>query len=144
MNDSTELLDRFTQILAYVGDDGAKDGYFLRENNAGNPVYSINIRPEPMPEESVARLVKKIKVLLKANTPVTGFPADVVAKTNELKDLYDSSSTAAKKELLEYISEFGEFGNAGMRGGRKTKRRSKRSKRTRTRARTNTRTRARR
>jgi hypothetical protein len=139
MNDSTELLDRFTQILAYVGDDGAKDGYFLRENNAGNPVYSITIRPEPMPEESVARLVKKIKVLLKTNTPVTGFPADVVAKTNELKDVYDSSSTAAKKELLEYISEFGEFGNAGMRGGRKTKRRSKRkskrSKRTRTRAR---------
>jgi hypothetical protein len=139
MNHSTELLDRFTQILAYVGDDGAKDGYFLRENNAGNPVYSINIRPEPMPEESVARLVKKIKSLLKTNTPVTGFPADVVAKTNELKDVYDSSSTAAKKELLQYISEFGEFGNAGMRGGRKTKRRSKRkskrSKRTRTRAR---------
>jgi len=139
MNDSTELLDRFTQILAYVGDDGAKDGYFLRENNAGNPVYSINIRPEPIPEESVARLVKKIKVLLKTNTPVTGFPADVVAKTNELKDVFDSSSTAAKKELLQYISEFGEFGNAGMRGGRKTKRRSKRkskrSKRTRTRAR---------
>jgi len=139
MNDSTELLDRFTQILAYVGDDSAKDGYFLRENNAGNPVYSINIRPEPIPEESVARLVKKIKVLLKTNTPVTGFPADVVAKTNELKDVFDSSSTAAKKELLQYISEFGEFGNAGMRGGRKTKRRSKRkskrSKRTRTRAR---------
>lgn len=144
MNDSTELLDRFTQILAYVGDDGAKDGYFLRENNAGNPVYSIDIRPEPIPEESVARLVKKIKSLLKTNTPVTGFPADVVAKTNELKDVYDSSSTAAKKELVEYISEFGEFGTAGMRGGRKTKRRSKRSKRTRTRARTNTRTRARR
>lgn len=139
MNDSTELLDRFTQILAYVGDDGAKDGYFLRENNAGNPVYSINIRPEPMPEESVARLVKKIKSLLKTNTPVTGFPADVVAKTNELKDVFDSSSNAAKKELLEYISEFGEFGNAGMRGGGKTKRRSKRkstlSKRIRTRAR---------
>ena len=142
MNDSTELLDRFTKILAYVGDDGAKDGYFLRENNAGNPVYSITIRPEPMPEENVARLVKKIKSLLKTNTPVTGFPADVVAKTNELKDVYDSSSSAAKKELLEYISEFGEFGefgNAGMRGGRKTKRRSKRkskrSKRTRTRAR---------
>ena len=139
MNDSTELLDRFTQILAYVGDDGAKDGYFLRENNAGNPVYSINIRPEPMPEESVARLVKKIKSLLKTNTPVTGFPADVVAKTNELKHVYDSSSSAAKKELLEYISEFGEFGSGGMRGGRKTKRKSKRkskrSKRTRTRAR---------
>jgi hypothetical protein len=142
MNDSTELLDRFTQILAYVGDDGAKDGYFLREDNAGNPVYSINIRPEPIPEESVARLVKKIKILLKTNTPVTGFPADVVAKTNELKDVYDSSSTATKKELLQYISEFGKFGkfgSGGMRGGRTTKRRSKRkskrSKRTRTRAR---------
>jgi len=139
MNDSTELLDRFTQILAYVGDDGAKDGYFLRENNAGNPVYSIDIRPEPMPEESVAHLVKKIKILLKTNTPVTGFPADVVAKTNELKDVFDSSSTAAKKELLEYISDFGKFGTEGMRGGRKTKRKSKRksnrSKRTRTRAR---------
>jgi hypothetical protein len=143
MNDSTDLLDRFTQILAYIGDDGAKDGYFLRENNAGNPVYSINIRPEPMPEESVARLVKKIKILLKTNIPVTGFPADVVAKTNELKDLYDSSSTAAKKELLEYISE---FGTAGMRGGRNTKRRSKRksTRSKRTRARMSKRTRARR
>ena len=141
MNDTTELLDRFTQILAYVGDDGAKDGYFLRENNAGNPVYSITIRPEPIPEEGVARLVKKIKSLLKTNTPVTGFPADVVAKTNELKDVYDSSSNVAKKELLQYISEFGEFGNAGMRGGRKTKRRSKRSKRTRMSRRTRTRAR---
>ena len=131
MNDSTELLDKFTQILAYVGDDGAKDGYFLRENNAGNAVYSINIRPEPI--EDVSRLVKKIKILLKKNTPVTGFPADVVAKTKELKDLYDSSANASKKELLDYISE---FGNSAMQGGvRKTKRRSKRSKRTRTRAR---------
>lgn len=77
MNDSTELLDKFTQILAYVGDDGAKDGYFLRENNAGNAVYSINIRQEPI--EDVNHLVKKIKILLKKNTPVTGFPADVVA-----------------------------------------------------------------
>lgn len=141
MNDTTELLDRFTQILAYVGDDGAKDGYFLRENNAGNPVYSINIRPEPIPEEGVARLVKKIKSLLKTNTPVTGFPTDVVAKTNELKDVYDSSANAAKKELLDYISEFGEFGSGGMRGGRKTKRRSKRSKRTRMSRRTRTRAR---
>jgi hypothetical protein len=126
MEDPNALLDKFTRLLAYVGDEGAKDGYFLRSNNTGKPVYSINIRAEPIPEESLIKLVKKIKSLLKNNKPVLGFPGDVIGKAAELKTLYDSTANAsAKKELIDYMGDFS--GNSdGMHGGAsKTKRNSK-------------------
>lgn len=128
MEDPNALLDKFTQLLAYVGDEGAKDGYFLRSNNTGNPVYSINIRAEPLPEESLTKLVKKIKSLLKTNKPVAGFPADVIGKAGDLKALYDSTANAStKKELIDYMSEFSS-NSGGMHGGRRTKRGSKNRK----------------
>lgn len=123
MEGPNTLLDKFTQILAYIGDEGAKDGYFLRSNNAGNPIYSINIRAEPLSEESLIKLVKRIKSLLKNNKVVTDFSPDVVRKANELKTLYDSTAdNSLKEELIEYMSN---FNSNGMHGGRKTKRRSK-------------------
>jgi hypothetical protein len=126
MEDPNALLDKFTQLLAYVGDEGAKDGYFLRMNNSGKSVYSINIRPEPVTDEDITELVRKIKGLLTKNKPVKEFPQDVVAKANELQALYNSSNEGAKQELIEYIDG---FGNTGMHGGRrKTNRRSKNRK----------------
>jgi len=136
MEDPNALLDKFTQILAYVGDEGAKDGYYLRRNAAGNSVYSINIRQEPVPEEKIPMLIKKIKNLLKSNKPVTEFPQDIVVKIGELKALFDATADeSTKRELIDYISEFGN--NSGMHGGlgKKTKRRSKNRKNRKTRSR---------
>ena len=137
MEDPNALLDKFTQILAYVGDEGAKDGYFLRSNNSGNPVYSINIRPEPLAGGEITGLVRKIKALLTKNKPLEGVPQDVVTKAEQLKALYNSRSNAgAKQELIEYLD--GNFGNNnnGMYGGaRKTNRRSKNRKNRKTRSR---------
>lgn len=120
--DTSALLDKLTQLLAYVGDEGAKDGYFVKSNNSGNPVYSINIRPERIPEQNIRRLVKQIKGLLTENTPVSGFPQDVLDKTVEFKESYDATSSASvKDELINYLSEYAN--NSGMRGGaRKSKR----------------------
>ena len=136
-SDPNALLDKFTQILAYVGDDEAKDGYYLRTNNSGNPIYSIDIRSEPIPEKSIKKLVKQIKMLLKKNKPVIGFDEDIIDKINELKTLYDATrNQSIKDELIEYISDFGS--NSGMHGGkgkrstrrRKTKRNRRKSQKT--------------
>ena len=131
MEDPNELLDKFTQLLAYIGDEGAKDGYFLRRNNSGDAVYSINIRDEPIPEDLVKGLVKKIKSLLKTNKPVSGFPQDVVSKTTELKQLYDSVNSSMKQELIDYINDFGQ--NSGMHGGERKTRRNRKNRKTRSR-----------
>jgi len=139
--DSSALLDKLTQLLAYVGDEGAKDGYFVKSNNSGNPVYSINIRPEPILENDIRVLVKQIKRLLTKNTPVSGFPQDVLDKTVELKASYDATSSASvKDELINYLSEYannsGMSGMSGMRGGaRKSKRISKSRKNKKTKSR---------
>ena len=134
MANPNAMLDKMTRILAYVGDEGAKDGYFLRRNNAGNPIYSTNIRPESIPEELVAGLVKKIVSLLTRNKPIIGVPQDIIVKISELKVLYDSSEKSTKGELIDYLGEF--EGNSGMHGGaRKTKRRFKNIKNRKTRSR---------
>jgi hypothetical protein len=137
-SDPNALLDKFTKILAYVGDDEAKDGYYLRTNNSGNPIYSIDIRSEPIPEKSIKKLVKQIKMLLKKNKPVIGFDEDIIDKINELKASYDATrNQSIKDELIDYISDFGS--NSGMHGGkgkrstrrRKTKRNCRKSLKTR-------------
>ena len=128
-SDPNALLDKFTQILAYVGDDEAKDGYYLRTNNSGNPIYSIDIRSEPIPEKSIKKLVKQIKMLLKKNKPVIGFDEDIIDKINELKASYDATrNQSIKDELIDYISDFGS--NSGMHGGKGKGKRSTRRRKT--------------
>ena len=119
---ATDLLDQLTRLLAYIGDEEAKDGYFIK-NNSGNPAYSINIRPEPIAGR-IKELVRKIKNLLTKNAPVIDFPENVVAKTTALKALYDRADESGKNELISYLEDF-EF-NSGMHGGafKKTKRKS--------------------
>lgn len=128
--DPNALLDKFTQLLAYAGDSGAKDGYFLRYNNDEKPVYSIPIRDEALSEENLAQLVKKIKKFIKNNKPINGFPADIMTKISELKNLYESvKDKSTKKELIEYMSDY--TANSGMHGGtrKKLRRRSKKTRR---------------
>jgi transposase len=129
-SDPNALLDKFTQILAYVGDDGAKDGYYLRTNNSGNPIYSIDIRSEELTPKEIDELVKQIKSLLKKNKPVKEFEQDIIDKTNELKASYeDTRNQSAKKELIDYINDF--EGNSGMRGGKRRNTRRRKTKRNR-------------
>jgi hypothetical protein len=125
--DPNALLDKFTQILAYVGDEGAKDGYFLRYN-AENPVYSIAIRAEPLTQESLADLVDTIKEFVQNDAAVEEVPEDILTKISELKELYNSSTTSenAKGELIEYMNEYS--GNSGMRGGVRRKNKSMRKR----------------
>lgn len=130
MEDPNALLDNFTQLLAYAGDAGAKDGYFLRHNNDDKPIYSIPIRDEPLSEETLVALVKKIKKFIKNNKPINGVPSDIIIKITELKDLYDATkATSSKKELIQYIGDYG--ANSGMHGGtrKKLRQRSKKTRR---------------
>ena len=115
----TELLDKFTNLLAYVGDEGAKDGYFLRTNNSGNRVYSVPIREEPM--KDLENLVKKIRGFLQKGKLVKDVPADVLEKITELKKVFDSSHE--KEELIKYMKD---YDSSGMQGGTRKKKRPKR------------------
>jgi len=128
--DPNALLDKFTQLLAYVGDEGAKDGYFLHHNVEEKSVYSVPIRDETLSEETLIALVKKIKKFIKNNKPINGVPPDIMIKITELKDLYDGTkATSSKKELIQYMSDYG--ANSGMHGGtrKKLRQRSKKTRR---------------
>lgn len=116
MNSSTDLLDSFTQILAYLGDENAKDGYFLRRNNAGNPTYSINIRKQPLVD--LQSLIIQIKTFLENGTPLEHTPNDVSHKVDKLKEIFDKSEDSSKAELLQYISDYEVY---PMHGGSRRK-----------------------
>lgn len=103
MND---LLDKFTQLLAYAGDNGAKDGYFLRSNNSGNPVYSIPIRSESLSGVELKNLANQIKNLLESGKPLVNIPTDITKKANSLKEEYNVSDKETKEELIEYIDTY--------------------------------------
>ena len=122
----TDLLDEVTKLLAYVGDDGAKDGYFLRTNNANNPVYSIPIRTEPLVNEELEDLVYQVKMFLERGTPLYDIPQDIVNRVISLKKAFDESTKERKAEVIEYLSS---YEANPMQGGRR-KRNNRKSKRT--------------
>jgi cellulose biosynthesis protein BcsQ len=126
MSNSTDLLDEVTKLLAYVGDEGAKDGYYLRSNNAGNSVYSVPIRPEPLGTEELETLVAKVKDLLENDTPLDDVPKDIVNKVNNLKKAYRKASNEAKAEVVEYL---GAYEASTMQGGKRRVRKSMRKRR---------------
>ena len=120
----TDLLDEVTKLLAYVGDEGAKDGYFLRTNNAGNPVYSIPIRAEPLVNEELEDLVYQVKTFLESGTPLYDIPQDIVNKVKILKNAFNESTDEEKAEVIEYLSS---YEANPMQGGRNKRRKSKRT-----------------
>ena len=139
MNDTNVLLDKFTQILAYVGDEGAKDGYFLNTNNAGNPVYSIPIRSESLSGEELENLVRQIKKLLENNKPLVNIQDDIAKKAQSLKAAFDKvANKNIKNELIDYI---GEFEVNPIQGGKRNNRKSSKSKLTVKKSRKNSKTR---
>ena len=102
-----ELLDNFTQLLAYAGDDGAKDGYLLHANNSGNPVYSIPIRIEGLSGSGLENLVNQIKNLLENNESLVNIPNDITKKAKVLKEAYDKvCNKEVKYELIKYIDNY--------------------------------------
>lgn len=123
----SDLLDKITQLLGYAGDNGAKDGYFLRENNSGNPVYSIPIRAEALSGSDLENLVNQIKNLLENDEPLVNIPNDITKKAMGLKEAYDKvSNKEVKDELIEYINS---YEANPIQGGKRNKRKSRKSKR---------------
>ncbi len=112
MNNSNSLLEKMTELLAYAGDEGAKDGYIVssnnnNNNNARNNKYSIPIRNVPLSDEELEDLVSQLKNLLENDEPLVGIPEDIAKKANSLKAAFDKvASTNIKDELIEYISAF--------------------------------------
>ena len=112
MANSGRLLDTFTQLLAYMGDEGAQDGY----NN-------INIRAERINPEQRTRMVKKMVKFIVDDVRLSGIPEDIKPKVIALKELADNPVYLAQKQgLLDYMGQYNAENT--MRGG---KRRSKRS-----------------
>jgi hypothetical protein len=117
MANSSRLLDTFTQLLAYMGDEGAQDGY----NN-------INIRDESISPAERNRMVKKMVNVIEGNARLSGMPKDITAKVNALKELADNPIySGQRQELLDYMREYN--ADDTMRGGsrrRKTQRKTRR------------------
>lgn len=103
----SDFLDKITQLLAYSGDDAAKDGYFLFLDNSGNPVYSIPIRVEALSGSDLENLINQIKNLLENDEPLVNIPDDIIKKASDLKKVYDKvSCKKVKDELIEYIDNY--------------------------------------
>jgi hypothetical protein len=93
---SNDLLDEFTQVLAYVGDAQAKDGY--------GP--ELAQREEPLSDATIDELIEKTKALLQTGKAIVDLPADILCKINYLKQLYDNSTINEKQELLDYLNTY--------------------------------------
>ena len=118
-----DILDAFTKLVAYLGDEKAKDGYLKEYNNNGEPQYSIDIRENAVSMQYVNLLVKAIKKCLTAGSPLKGrIVADIRTKIEDFIELANKCPKAEKDELLEYIAEY----NAENieQGGARTLRRS--------------------
>ena len=127
MNDPAEILDELTKLLAYVGDEGAKDGYFLHTNNDSNPVYSVPIRNHPLTNDEMGNLINNVKRLLENDTPLdNSIPNDVVYKVNNLKVIFNESSNDGKDGVIEYLNNY----EANLMQGGRRKRNNRKSKRT--------------
>jgi hypothetical protein len=119
MSDPSKLLDTFTQLLAYMGDEGAQDGYVN---------VNINIRDTPISPNQRTRMVKKMVDFIVNDARLSGIPEDIKVKVVALKDLANNPEYSSQKdELLEYMREY-DADEGDMRGGRlSSARRAKRA-----------------
>ena len=116
MNDANELLVEFTNLLAYIGDEGAKNG------------YSGTIRDPPLTDDQLKSFKHIVYFKLFGNQEDTlmKLPDDIKSKVLALKDLVKESSLEKKNELRAYIHEY--HPNYRMKGGKRSKK-SKKTKR---------------
>ena len=95
MEDGSKLLDTFTQLLAYMGDPNALDG------------YSIKPRHRPLTPDGIRIVVKAILDYLEHDITLTYIPEDIVERILLLKSLtIDARYSSQYTELIEYIRDY--------------------------------------
>jgi len=96
-NRSHDLLDEMTQILAYIGDRDAQDGY-----------PDATFRDERLTLPQVIFLMTDIIYILNNEgiKLIQKMPDDIKIKVDNLKVMFDESSRNKKKELITYIKEY--------------------------------------
>jgi hypothetical protein len=119
MNEPKDLLVEFTNLLAYLGDEGAQNG------------YSGNIRKPPFLTDDKFKAIVYSKLFIDNEHPekkilFMRLPEDIQSKVLALKKLVNESSPEKKNELRDYIHEDGS--NYRMKGGKRSKK-SKKTKR---------------
>jgi len=93
--DGSKLLDTFTELLAYMGDTNALDG------------YSIKPRSRLIKPEGIRIVVKAILDYLEHDITLTYIPDDIVARILKLKELSaDNKYSNQYAELIEYIRDY--------------------------------------
>ena len=93
--DKSKLLDTFTELLAYIGDMNALDG------------YSIKHRQRPLSPEGIRIVVKAILDYLEHDITLTYIPDDIAARILKLKELtIDIKYSNQFAELIEYIRDY--------------------------------------
>lgn len=129
-----DLLDEMTQLLAYVGDEGAQDGYRMGVNNVGNTRYSVAIRNEPLLASEMNTLIAVIIKFLNdvEDTEYQYMPDDIKTKVNDLKTKFDAATPDKKSELIDYILEYRDNLYEGqwsgqMHGGRRRNNKNRRN-----------------
>lgn len=123
-----ELRDTFTRLLAYMGDEGAMDGY-LNENGT----YSTPIRPSPLQPNQIWNIVQNVLFLLRDDQPINPLiPADIRSRISALKRKFNKPSSAYERGfLILTIEDFDIYEMHGGRRRRSTRRRSTRRRSTR-------------
>lgn len=109
---AVNLLDEMTQILAYIGDRDAQDGY-----------PDATFRDEPLSVNQIERLIATIIALL-------NMPDDVKFKVTNLKNMFDAATDDEKTELLNYLRD---YEVNGMHGGRRRNTKNRRNTKKKTR-----------
>ena len=93
--DHAKLLDTFTELLAYMGDMNALDG------------YSIKHRQRPLSPEGIRIVIKAILDYLEHDITLTYIPDDIAARIIALKSLtIDAKYSNQYAELIEYIRDY--------------------------------------
>jgi len=93
--DGSKLLDTFTELLAYMGDMNALDG------------YSIKHRQRPLSPEGIRIVIKAILDYLEHDITLTYIPDDIAARIIKLKTLtIDVNYSNQYAELIEYIRDY--------------------------------------
>jgi hypothetical protein len=93
--DGSKLLDTFTQLLAYMGDPNALDGYAMKP------------RKRRLTPEMICTIVKAILDYLEHDIPMSYVPDDIVTRVLTLKELSaDNKYSSQYAELIEYIRDY--------------------------------------
>lgn len=108
--DESRLLDQFTRLLAYMGDEYALDGY------RNDP--SVIVRIEPLDDDERKTVVKAIHAFFRVD-------ADIVEKVIALKKEADGEYSEQKGELIQYMADMADMEGGGRHRRGKATARSK-------------------